>query len=761
MAKLLLNLRGLCAFTLILAAASGATAQENPGELFPAQRPPRWDPPAPQPQPKAQDPAAATKTPVLPGKERQLDEIVMLAPLATAAEEARFEKGFRSIINDAEKGTAEDRKAVIELLLRRAESSSGGLKQLLLINAYNLSTKASMPREEQLVVAEKTLAALDVPVIAALRQRIAVLESVHAAVDGKDRRFSIETVALAYFRLSELQFRAGQINECAETLKTGENWARKDVAYYDVVARQIARFKSELESEQTALAKLAASPNDPDLNLARGLQLLRRGGDVRRSAPYFLKSAQREFVQLAETLDQPGVGAAPRLILADAVLNCLGLVSDRDKVVLGFLCHNQLLEAKNSRAATEEERNRADLMLIKLEKVLGAERLSMMRQLYAERKPLPQPTFFGSVIQGKKIALILDHSGSTLDYWGTIQSQANRMVATLMPEQSFAVIFVSEKAIVPNHMMRASRQNKLDFFALNKKVKAQGKNDDELIMFRDAFEGAAKLGADTILFLSDGRFGPELVPAVERLNKEKKAAVHTFAYIQISPDGEQRMSKLAALNGGKYRFIRESDMAKFEKSDMATLMNLIDEINANETPTTMGAATQERMARRTIFPSVAAILEKMPKGVRPWAKLGFDQNDPAEVQKWINAQVIGNRVEVVLPITSVKYVTDDVDPKRHRIELSLGEAEFTWSATGCAVIARGEDSDAITILGDESLKKRATTLAGGKRVRVQGTITEFAYAKRTPSAQQARDVDVRQNRGHLYTVRLKDCALAE
>jgi len=178
----------------------------------------------------------------------------------------------------------------------------------------------------------------------------------------------------------------------------------------------------------------------------------------------------------------------------------------------------------------------------------------------------PKSSFYGTGGGNvTRIVYILDHSGSMLDYYDFLKQEANKSIGGLVPVQAFNIVMVAEEAKVLGpkaDLVRATTDNRRSLLGKLNDTRAQGKNDDELSMFKEAFEQAFAMKPQLIYFLTDGRAAPEIADVVKNMNKDKRVRVMTYAFIQISPDAEDMLKKVATENGGKYRFVRESDLGR-------------------------------------------------------------------------------------------------------------------------------------------------------------------------------------------------------
>ncbi|MCL2641095.1 MAG: VWA domain-containing protein [Phycisphaerales bacterium] len=185
--------------------------------------------------------------------------------------------------------------------------------------------------------------------------------------------------------------------------------------------------------------------------------------------------------------------------------------------------------------------------------------------------------FYGISDSAKKIVYVLDHSGSMLDTFDFMRTEAIRSVNALTPEQSFGVVMFSEReSVIYPKLQAATPEVKKDFATKMQMYRAQGMNDDLLDPSLKALEVAFKLQPEVIYFLTDGRFDPRLIDVVtKKLNKNKKIRVNTVAFVLNDAISEEQLKDLAKQNGGAYAFVAEQDLAQ-EKRDEVKFYGVAD-----------------------------------------------------------------------------------------------------------------------------------------------------------------------------------------
>ena len=170
--------------------------------------------------------------------------------------------------------------------------------------------------------------------------------------------------------------------------------------------------------------------------------------------------------------------------------------------------------------------------------------------------------FFGAGLQGSKIVIIIDHSGSMLDSFDFVKAEAKRAIDALDSTQSIAVVMVSDRAeFAGDAKLQLARPDvKKKIADAIGRVQAEGQNDQLLAPFQSAFERAFALKPGRIVFLTDGRFDERLAGIVRKLNTNRAVTVDTVAFIQEEADFKEQMVSLAKDNGGEYHFVGEAEL---------------------------------------------------------------------------------------------------------------------------------------------------------------------------------------------------------
>lgn len=171
-------------------------------------------------------------------------------------------------------------------------------------------------------------------------------------------------------------------------------------------------------------------------------------------------------------------------------------------------------------------------------------------------------SFYGTSGNASRIVYVLDHSGSMLDNFDYLKKETKHSIGNLLPLQYLSVIMVSETASVigpSNTLQRATVETRKDLLTQLDDYVAEGKNDDLLPPFQEAFEKAFAMKPQLIYFLTDGHFDPRLMEVVGQLNADHKVHINTLAFVNHDPSYEDQLRDLAKRNGGVYKFISERD----------------------------------------------------------------------------------------------------------------------------------------------------------------------------------------------------------
>ncbi len=166
---------------------------------------------------------------------------------------------------------------------------------------------------------------------------------------------------------------------------------------------------------------------------------------------------------------------------------------------------------------------------------------------------------------GNHFVYLVDSSGSMGDAFESARTELLRSINLLKPDQRFYVIFFDAE---PDYMRLASLDHDEP-----RSVYATAENKHKLQRWArtirmdrgrapyDALPFALELNPDVIFLLSDGEFPQRIEDLLQDLNRVDNlfgddgpiSIVHTIGY--HSRDGESRMRRIAAQNGGQYRHV--------------------------------------------------------------------------------------------------------------------------------------------------------------------------------------------------------------
>lgn len=165
-----------------------------------------------------------------------------------------------------------------------------------------------------------------------------------------------------------------------------------------------------------------------------------------------------------------------------------------------------------------------------------------------------QAEFFGLKAKGKKVAYVVDCSGSMQGMpFDRTCHELLRSIGDLKGDQQFFVVFFSSAAYVqfyPRPLVKwlaATKANKQMITEWVSGASAGGGTDPS-----DALEGTLRLRPDVIFLLTDGQFAPAVRDMLKIANR-RPVPIHTVAFINRS--GESLLQQISADSGGKYTFV--------------------------------------------------------------------------------------------------------------------------------------------------------------------------------------------------------------
>ena len=176
-------------------------------------------------------------------------------------------------------------------------------------------------------------------------------------------------------------------------------------------------------------------------------------------------------------------------------------------------------------------------------------------------------TFFGVETRGVgRVAFVLDHSGAMFDSFDFLRQELANSVKGLSPTQKFAVVSFSEAAdeLFPkdNKWVAAGDEAKRDLEKWISGVKARGENCGMLDCYLSGIKVALEMNPppDVVYFLTDGPFDRRLAAEVGKRNPGKKVKIQTMMFVGSWKDAEEDLKKMAAENGGTYKFVAVEDL---------------------------------------------------------------------------------------------------------------------------------------------------------------------------------------------------------
>lgn len=162
----------------------------------------------------------------------------------------------------------------------------------------------------------------------------------------------------------------------------------------------------------------------------------------------------------------------------------------------------------------------------------------------------------------KRIVYVLDHSGSMMDSFDFLRTEVKRQVRKLTPMHQFSVIMFSEEVDIlgPERLQRGKEDVITDVTRRLDNVVLKGRNDEALDPFQKALEKAVAMQPELIIFLTDGKFDPRLITALDRLNKDRKIRISTIAFVSDEAEYHKQLKALAETHGGAFRFVSARDL---------------------------------------------------------------------------------------------------------------------------------------------------------------------------------------------------------
>lgn len=162
-------------------------------------------------------------------------------------------------------------------------------------------------------------------------------------------------------------------------------------------------------------------------------------------------------------------------------------------------------------------------------------------------------SFFGLEAKGGKFVYVVDRSGSMSGQpLLAAKGELTRSIMSLDDRVEFFVFFYNtDPTPMPgSDLVKASSRNVTEALNWIENVSAAGGTDPLSTM-----KLALSLRPDAIWLLSDGQFDAQSAETIARDNPGGRVTIHTIAFFNRA--GEAVLQKIAAENGGKYRFVQQ------------------------------------------------------------------------------------------------------------------------------------------------------------------------------------------------------------
>jgi len=177
----------------------------------------------------------------------------------------------------------------------------------------------------------------------------------------------------------------------------------------------------------------------------------------------------------------------------------------------------------------------------------------------------PRGPVFGDGGNARRIVFVCDATGSMLNKMPVLKAELQNAVTALKPSQSFNIIFYYDgpkvQAADMAQLLPATSESKRNAFKFLENVTATGQTDPI-----PALQLAFKQKPDLVYLLSDGglddnlRTNKEVTDELDRLNPGHKVKINTIMFDSYQEEAEAVMTKIAKDTGGKYRYVKESDL---------------------------------------------------------------------------------------------------------------------------------------------------------------------------------------------------------
>ncbi len=162
-------------------------------------------------------------------------------------------------------------------------------------------------------------------------------------------------------------------------------------------------------------------------------------------------------------------------------------------------------------------------------------------------------SFFGLEAKGGKFIYVVDRSGSMSGQpLAAAKGELTRSIMSMGEDIEFFVFFYNTEplAMPGGQLTKATPRYVTDALNWIEGVSSSGGTDPLSTM-----KYALSLKPDAIWLLSDGQFDITSAEEIRKRNPDGQVTIHTIAY--FSRAGEGVLKKIAAENGGKYRFVKK------------------------------------------------------------------------------------------------------------------------------------------------------------------------------------------------------------
>jgi hypothetical protein len=170
----------------------------------------------------------------------------------------------------------------------------------------------------------------------------------------------------------------------------------------------------------------------------------------------------------------------------------------------------------------------------------------------------PKNEIFPSRPLIKRIAFVVDRSGSMTDSIMYVKVELKRAISSLRPSQEFYIAFYSSGPALElpaRRIVPATEANKQAAYEFIDSVVAFGQTDPS-----DALKKAFEQKPELVYLLTDGEFEKSVVTLIDKLNPQRQTTVSTIGFLYTP--GEETLKEIAAKNTGNYKFVGEDDLSR-------------------------------------------------------------------------------------------------------------------------------------------------------------------------------------------------------